>query len=212
MPQVRSMPNASAAAETGINTLAWAIVTPPIKFFAAPNCQINAYAPLSSLKARQTSCTGLAIYVVAALRSVGIPARVAGTPHWNKCGGRGKTCSTCPAGDLCTVGNHSSDDACGNHDWAEVWADGGWHFIDPDGDKRLDNGWFVGNTKLQTVHDGTYYNHSVVASSWANPTSDLPSEYYPDSFPITHFPMVWDWHNENIGGWDVTPRYLAHSK
>jgi hypothetical protein len=102
----------------------------------------------------------------------------------------GKSCTTCPNGDLCTVGNHSSDDACGNHDWAEVWADGSWHFVDPDGSKQLDNGWFVGNTKMQTVHVGSYYNHSIVAASWA-PTSTLDPSLYPDSFPISHFPMVW---------------------
>eukprot|EP00729_Bicosta_minor_P023293 gene23293-10906_t len=52
LPQVQAMPNASAAAEAGINTLSWDIT-------AAPNCQINA------------------IFVVAAMRAVGIPARVA---------------------------------------------------------------------------------------------------------------------------------------
>jgi len=209
MPLVKEMPNASTAAEAGVNTLSWKLVTPQIKFFAAPNCEINEYAPITTLKAHQSSCTGLGIYVVAALRSVGIPARVVGTPHWNRCGGMGATCSLCPSGDLCTVGNHSSDDQCGNHDWAEVWVDGAWHFIDPDGDHRLDHGWFIQSTKLQTVHTGSFYNHSVVASSWAIPTSDLPAEYYPNTLPITHFPMVWDWHNHNIGGWDVTPRYVS---
>ncbi|KAG2441674.1 hypothetical protein HXX76_003292 [Chlamydomonas incerta] len=50
------------------------------------------------------SCTGLSIFNVNALRSVGIPARVAGTPEWVGSGG--------------------------NHDWVEVWADGVWSFCD----------------------------------------------------------------------------------
>lgn len=175
---------------------------------------------------RRYSCTGLALYVVAALRSVGIPARVAGTPHWNKCGGRGKACKACPGGDICTPGFGSSDDSCGNHDWAEAWADGEWHFMDPAGDPKLDHGkfkgptpitsgyhhhrverchctpsgWFVGNTKMQTEHVGSYYNHSVVASSWA-PTAGLNGSLYPNSSPISHFPMVWAWADTEVNGW-----------
>lgn len=198
-------PNMSAAAEL-VNTASWGLSTPPIKFVGSPNCAINSYSPLQTLVRRNSSCTGLAVYVVAALRAVGIPARVAGTPHWNKCGGRGKTCKACPHGDLCTPGDHSSDDSCGNHDWAEAWADGAWHFIDPDGSKSLDSGWFVGNAALQTEHVGDFYNHSVVASSFA-PTVTLPTDLYPDSSPLTHFPMVWAWDDTEVMGWDVTQRY-----
>lgn len=111
-PRVASSPNMSAAVEL-INTVCWSLSNPPIKFLGSPNCAINSYAPLQTLSRGNSSCTGLAIYVVAALRSVGIPARVAGTPHWNVCGGKGKTCAKCPKGDLCTPGHGSSDDACG---------------------------------------------------------------------------------------------------
>ena len=37
-------------------------------------------------------------------------------------------------------------------------------------------------------------------------TSALSPEFYPQSEPVTHFPMVWDWHNCEIPGWDVTAR------
>jgi hypothetical protein len=94
-----------------------------------------------------------------------------------------------------------------SHDWAEAWADGRWHFLDPDGSKKLDDGWFKANTQMQTVHEGDYLNHSIVASSFAS-TFTLPSGLYPDSLPISHFPMVWDWQNDGVGGWDVTERYL----
>jgi hypothetical protein len=134
MPFVVDLPNASAATEAGINTQCWGITSPPIKFVAAPNCEINAYSPITTIDQKYSSCTGLAVYVALALRSVGVPARVAGTPHWNQCHappGEDKTCKTCPFGDVCTPGHNSSDDACGNHDWAEVFVDGAWHFIDP---------------------------------------------------------------------------------
>lgn len=94
-----------------------------------------------------------------------------------------------------------------SHDWAEAWADGRWHFLDPDGSKTLDDGWFKTNTQMQTVHEGDYLNHSIVASSYAS-TFTLPTGLYPDSSPISHFPMVWDWQNNEVGGWDVTGRYL----
>jgi hypothetical protein len=63
------------------------------------------------------SCTGLSILLIDACRSVGIPARLVGTPMWA--------------------------DNRGNHTWVEIW-DGGWHFIgaaEPD-PKGLDHAWF----------------------------------------------------------------------
>lgn len=60
---------------------------------------------------------------------------------------------------------------------------------------------------MQTVHEGDYLNHSIVASSFAS-TFALPAGLYPESLPISHFPMVWDWQNDGVGGWDVTERYL----
>jgi len=218
MPKVVEMANASMAAEQGINTLSWQIDNPQIAFKAAANCEINSYSPIQTIKLGYSSCTGLAVYLALALRSVGLPARVAGVPHWNKCGGMGKTCSTCPHGDVCTPGDNSSDGACGNHDWAEVFIDGKWHFVDPDGSKTLDGGWFAGVTKIQVPHVGSYLNHSILASSWA-PSSVLAGnastkEFYTSdgSLVVSHFPMVWDWANEFVGGWDVTPRYLRQDE
>jgi hypothetical protein len=53
------------------------------------------------------SCTGVSIFYVDALRSVGIPSRIAGTPAWN--------------------GVYSN----GNHNWVEIWtAENGWQFIE----------------------------------------------------------------------------------
>ena len=39
-------------------------------------------APFELLRGRNGSCTSTAIFLVAALRSVGVPARVAGVPQW----------------------------------------------------------------------------------------------------------------------------------
>lgn len=72
-------------------------------------------SPAESMRQGMASCTGLSILLVDALRSVGIPARFAGTAAWH--------------------------DDRGNHSWVEVWVDGAWHFTEyyyP----GLDRAWF----------------------------------------------------------------------
>lgn len=75
-------------------------------------------SPGESMAQGMASCTGLSIILVDALRSVGVPARFAGTPLWW--------------------------DGRGNHSWVEVWIDGEWRFTefypDPAGP---DNAWFL---------------------------------------------------------------------
>jgi len=65
------------------------------------------YDPMSVIAFGYASCTGVSITFVDALRSVGIPSRLVGTPAWN--------------GQL----------ANGNHNWLEVWTpSSGWQFIE----------------------------------------------------------------------------------
>ena len=66
-----------------INTRLWSILgrdSKPIVFQAGLTPRI--YDPLSVIAYGHSSCTGLAILLIAALRSVGIAARMAGTPAW----------------------------------------------------------------------------------------------------------------------------------
>ena len=75
-------------------------------------------SPYESIRAGLASCTGLSVLLIDACRSVGVPARFAGTPLWT---------------------NKS-----GNHSWVEVWDDG-WHFTgaaEPSG-SELDKAWFI---------------------------------------------------------------------
>ena len=106
-----------------VNTRLWSILgkspTEPIAFVSGQTPRIM--DPLSVIAYGHSSCTGLAILLVAALRAVGIPARMAGTPAW-----------------------HGNDDE-GNHSWVEVYvpssssssSDGGddgggeWIFLEP---------------------------------------------------------------------------------
>lgn len=95
-----------------INTRLWSIMgkhNQPIVFEAGLTPRI--YDPLSVIAYGHSSCTGLAILFVSALRSVGIPARMAGTPAWH--------------------GNEEE----GNHSWVEVYlpdsSGGKWTFLEP---------------------------------------------------------------------------------
>lgn len=59
---------------------------------------------LEALAEKKVSCTGQSIFLICALRSVGIPARMVGLLTWNH--------------------------VLGNHTWAEAWFDGEWHMIE----------------------------------------------------------------------------------
>ena len=74
-------------------------------------------SPLASVQNALGRCGEESTFCVAALRSVGIPARQVYTPRWA----------------------HTDD----NHAWVEAWADGAWHFIGAcEPEPVLDLGWF----------------------------------------------------------------------
>lgn len=74
-------------------------------------------SPLASVKTAYGRCGEESTFTVAALRSVGIPARQVYTPRWA----------------------HTDD----NHAWVEAWVDGEWHFLGAcEPEPVLDLGWF----------------------------------------------------------------------
>lgn len=103
-------------------------------------------APSETLQTGLASCTGLSILLVDACRSVGIPARLAGTPNW--------------------IDNR------GNHTWVEIW-DGDWHFLgaaepDPNG---LDRGWFTGDASRAVKGSR---DHAIFATSFRRTGTTFP--------------------------------------
>ncbi|MGN7454255.1 transglutaminase domain-containing protein [Paenibacillus pasadenensis] len=75
-------------------------------------------SPLTTIRAARGRCGEESTLAVAALRSVGIPARQVYTPRWAHC-----------------------DD---NHAWVEAWADGRWRYFGAcEPEARLDQGWFT---------------------------------------------------------------------
>jgi len=74
-------------------------------------------SPLATMRAALGRCGEESTFTVAALRSVGIPARQVYTPRWA----------------------HTDD----NHAWVEAWANGRWHFLGAcEPEAVLDLGWF----------------------------------------------------------------------
>ena len=109
-------------------------------------------SPYESIEAGTASCSGLSILLIDACRSVGVPARFAGTPLWY---------------------NNS-----GNHSWVEFW-DEGWHYTggaEPTGD-RVDESWFDGSAAKATEGDP---RHAIFAVTWNKSDNHFPLVWLPN--------------------------------
>jgi predicted esterase len=107
--------------------------------------------PTESIASGLASCSGLSILLVDACRSVGIPARVAGTPLWTN--------------------------MSGNHTWVEIY-DHGWHFVgasEPDS-KGLDHSWFTQNAAEAVKTDPV---HAIYAVSYLKTGLSFPLVWAP---------------------------------
>src|SRR3954467_3957462 len=103
-------------------------------------------SPLESMSSGLASCTGLSVLLIDACRSVGVPARLVGTPMWYN--------------------------DRGNHTWVEIW-DERWHFTgaaEPD-PKGLDRGWFT-HDAAQAVKDDP--KHAIYATSFRKTGLSFP--------------------------------------
>lgn len=117
-----------------------------LKVRYSTNRRATDQGPFETMRSGVATCTGLSILLVDACRSVGVPARLAGTPLWF--------------------------DNSGNHTWVEIW-DGGWHFTgaaEPD-PKGLDRGWFVHNASKATIGDPA---HGIFATSFKKTGTSFP--------------------------------------
>ena len=92
-------------------------------------------SPLNTVKNAFGRCGEESVLTVAALRSVGIPARQVYVPRWA----------------------HSDD----NHAWVEVWVDGKWHYMGAcEPEPVLNRGWFTGPSKrAMLVHSRAFGNY-----------------------------------------------------
>ena len=116
-------------------------------------------SPLASIKTAYGRCGEESTFTVAAMRSVGIPARQVYTPRWA----------------------HTDD----NHAWVEVWTDGQWHFLGAcEPEPVLDLGWFnapasrgmLMHTDAYGVYDGP---EEVIGRTKCFTTINITSNYAP---------------------------------
>lgn len=106
-------------------------------------------SPMATVKTSWGRCGEESTFLVAALRSVCIPARQVYTPRWAHC-----------------------DD---NHAWVEAWVDGNWHFLGAcEPEPVLDLGWFNAPASrcllLHTRVFGRYYGPEEVIERTSNHT------------------------------------------
>ncbi|CAE8605659.1 unnamed protein product [Polarella glacialis] len=177
-PLVDNATNLSQAALI-LNENLWTVLRPQGQVVFKSEQSPMIYDPMSTLVFGYASCTGISILFVDALRSVGIPARLAGTPAWH---------------------NVPSD---GNHNWVEIWvgvgSEGGdgWAFIEgkpAGGGETLTNPcdkWFCnqkhfgdGQTQVFAARFDRHSNTSI-------------------------YPMAWDLQNQHVPGVNRTAYYHA---
>lgn len=116
-------------------------------------------SPLSSVSQAIGRCGEESTFAVAALRSVGIPARQVYTPRWA----------------------HTDD----NHAWVEAWADGSWHFIGAcEPEPLLDLAWFnMPASRAMMMHTGVFGRYhgpeEVMDSNACYTTINVTPNYAP---------------------------------
>jgi len=176
-PLVKGAASRRVAVEE-VNSKLWSLLRPdsPIVFKSQQTPLI--YDPMSTIAYGFASCTGISIVLIDALRSVGVPARLVGTPAWN------------------------GDEQAGNHNWVEVWLGGesieeeGWAFMEgaPAGGGSLTDPcshWFCNAAKMEngtevfaTAFDREA-NETVYPMSW-----DLTNRHVPGVKRTAHYRKV----------------------
>ena len=97
---------------------------------------IRTSSPLATVRTAYGRCGEESTFTVAALRSVGIPARQVYTPRWA----------------------HTDN----NHAWVEAWVDGSWHFLGAcEPEPVLDLGWFnAPASRGMLMHTNAFGNYN----------------------------------------------------
>lgn len=116
-------------------------------------------APLTMTTTAYGRCGEESVFALAAMRSVGIPARQVYTPRWAHC-----------------------DD---NHAWIEVWTDGKWKYLGAcEPEPRLDIAWFTAPVRrglyMEARVFGKYESEEEVTARNANLTAVNATGHYTD--------------------------------
>ncbi|CAK9070226.1 TGc domain-containing protein [Durusdinium trenchii] len=136
------------------------------------------YDTMSAIAFGYASCTGLSIMFLDALRSVGVPARLVGTPAWH------------------------GTFADGNHNWVEIWLGHGsglfgeaWTFLEasPAGPGE----------HLLNPCDKWFCN----PSHFDGKTMSFAAKFDREKEKFNYYPMAWDMENKDIPGVNRTDFY-----
>ena len=121
-------------------------------------------SPLASVKTAYGRCGEESTFTVAALRSVGIPARQVYTPRWA----------------------HTDD----NHAWVEAWVDGKWHFLGAcEPEPVLDLAWFnAPASRGMLMHTKVFGRYTGLKRSCIAPL-DIPKLMLSTIMPQQHVLM-----------------------
>ena len=191
LPIVGGLSNSSSLATVAlaVNAHAWAALgrfsgTAAVTFRSEQTPLL--FDPMSTLLYGYASCTGISLLYVDLLRTVGIPARLAGTPAWH---GRPQD---------------------GNHNWVEVWLGpstsaeqdltGGWAFMEGapagggEGFARPCDKWFCSKARFGVT-------------SGPNRTRVFATAYDRAMAGGVSYPMAWDLANDDIAGVERTALY-----
>jgi Transglutaminase-like superfamily len=147
------------------------------------------FDPMSVIAFRYASCTGLAIFFVNALRTVGIAARVVGTPAWN--GDRDK----------------------GNHNWVEIYDpttmassavnnQDHWRFLEPSANQTK-----VDDLNTQACSKWFCEPGRFPPKSGGANTTKVYAARLVFSTRESYCPMAWEWDCHDVPGEDRSEFY-----
>ncbi|KAK9809611.1 hypothetical protein WJX73_007447 [Symbiochloris irregularis] len=113
-------------------------------------------SPSQVLATGQASSMSLSIFLVNALRSLAIPARLVGTVEWRA--------------------------ASGSHTWVEVWHNGRWSFLDSGEYRPVNDTWFYPIPARNQVAGNP--QHGIFAASFQHEVGEVPLPWAPGNHGI----------------------------
>ena len=164
------------------------------------------FDPMSVIVFGYASCTGLAILLVSALRTVGIPARVVGTPAWNANPDKGNH-------NWVEVYHHSPASTMTDATTTDKMAKNEWIFFEPSANQtQVDDlttkpcsKWFCGPGRFPSpaATAGSSSNVSQVYAARLVFDDNAPSSSSSSLF----YPMPWEWDSRDVPGENRTQYY-----
>jgi len=132
-----------------------------------------------SLQSGKVSCTGQSILLVCALRSVGIPARMAGVLTWNH--------------------------VRGNHNWVEAWCDGEWKMLEYN-ERNFNTPWVMSAISML---DPRKPENAIYATSWKkDPSGAFFPLIWEARYDRNRHALIFPPESRTVPAVNITNRYM----